>query len=380
MALKFIDGFDLYGNPLDIGSKWATLVGNVSAQTAVVRSPGVNSGALIMPGLTPIGPPAYVTVQLLEQVSTLIIGVAIYFTEAPSSNAIFLVLQTVSDADFPDVLWLSLNASSQLQISGTNPPSFAGWAGTTVLQPNIWYYVEFQAVLSSAVPANVCFVMLNGETEVVVPYGVNTSLNADNVVNAVQLGFSNGGANGTWYFDDFYVCDGSGTTNNAPLGNVFVESLLPVGDEISQWLGISGVGNQFSCVNEVPPGVEALFPGGATSVAQCVATGTVGAIDTFAMQSLSEVPLAVCGVQVAVFARGDASPGHNAPHSLSPYFTISGVGYAGPAISFPAVGDSINGYGYYVGMYQSNPATAEPWLPADIPATYFGFQLVTYVL
>lgn len=353
MALLFMDGFDLYTSQADMGTKWNAYTSYISQQTSVVRFAGTNSGALYVNQNS-----AWVT-KNVPAGSVFIVGFAFRCSNITQNASYPNWLVALYDGAAPGYqIELTLNpVSGILQITKNNTATVLA-TGTTALSANVWYYIEFQGVISSSVSANTCFVNLNGVREVTVPGSTSTQNTVNSTATQIRLGASQWD-NGLAYFDDFYLCDNTGSVNNAPLGVVRIESIVPASDGAStSWTANSGA-NQYSRVDQVPADGDTTYTGSAT----------VNQIDTFAMQALSSTPSAIFGVQLSLYARVDDAT----VHTVSPYIYFATTGYTQAALSISAGGT----YAYYTAVYAENPSTSAAWGNSDIGNTEFGFELAS---
>ena len=136
-----------------------------------------------------------------------------------------------------------------------------------------YQYLEFRAFCDSV--SGSIEIRLNGETIL-----KKTGLDLVNDSGAAGWDFlyivGRGGTNGKHYFDNIYVCDGSGSVANDFLGPILIETLLPSGSGFYSGWSPSPTAANFENVDEVPPDNDATY----------VQTTTVGTRDSYAYSDL----------------------------------------------------------------------------------------------
>lgn len=163
------------------------------------------------------------------------------------------------------------------------PGANLGTASIT-LSLDQWYYIEVRAKLGTT----------TGEFEVKVDgvqvlnlTGINTAAGGITSYRVATFALHNLGNNWiNFLYDDLYVCDTTGTTNNGFIGPLSVYSLMPTGAGSSTQLTATGAGTNWQCVNDATNN-------NATSY---VSTGITGQKDYYTFQSLPGTVTNVAGV------------------------------------------------------------------------------------
>jgi len=162
-----------------------------------------------------------------------------------------------------------------------------------VLRPGIWNYLEVKITCSNTV--GVIEVQVNGE-EVLNETGLDTNNGgATDEFDTIRLkGIDGGNDDVNTYFDDWYICDGSGSNNNDFLGPIKIESLLPDADGTYQeWNGYDNPDfsptNHFDLVNAVPL---------TNDDDKVVYTATSGDKDTYEIDDLSLINGTIFGIKL----------------------------------------------------------------------------------
>lgn len=108
-----------------------------------------------------------------------------------------------------------------------------------------WYYIELKVKCHDS----------TGEYEIKIDgvtyesdTGVNTKAGSNNYHDAVQF---EPYAYSSWYWDDYYICDGSGSNNNDFLGNQRVVAIYPGGGDVTAGFGtVVPAGSHYEAIDE----------------------------------------------------------------------------------------------------------------------------------
>jgi hypothetical protein len=155
--------------------------------------------------------------------------------------------------------------------------------------------------------------------------------------------------------DDYYLCDGTGATNNDFLGDRRVQTVFPSGAGNST--GLTPVGSSSNWENVDESTLSAVDYNYST---------TPGAKDTYVMGDLAVGTASVNAVQVVANARkSDAGS-----RSLKNVLRSGGVDYAGTA-------QALNGSGSVLKtIHAVDPATSAAWTVAAVNAAEAGVEVV----
>jgi hypothetical protein len=210
-----------------------------------------------------------------------------------------------------------------------------------------WYYLEFSATIADS--GGTVDVRLNGDTIHTFTgdtKNAGTSTNIDYVL--IQLR-----ASSAQLIDDVYILDGLGTINNAFLGEVRVQTLLPDGPGSATDLTPMGSADNWDNVDDVSP-------------SDYNYSGTSGDQDLYALSELMGGTTDVLGVQVNAVARKTDT----AARSLKTLVKSGATVTAGAEVALGAVADTI------VTTYDVNPTTSAAWEVSDIAALEAGVEVV----
>jgi hypothetical protein len=216
--------------------------------------------------------------------------------------------------------------------------------GITAALPNkaSWNYIELKAVIHSSAGA---FELRINNVTVLSATGVKTNGNAHNYASAFVLG------NG--YFDDLYICDGTGADHNDFLTDSKVQTFLPTSDGAHTAFTPSSGSDHFSRLQTND---------GDTSYVQ---SGTLNDIDTYKITP-GTITGVVQGVKIGAVVRKD----NPASRDIGLVITDGGSTIA-------VLDDNVltATYSEFTHIMPSNPVTSAPWVAADLATDEFGFKV-----
>ena len=137
---------------------------------------------------------------------------------------------------------LIVNANSTLSVVNNNTSAVLG-TSTGVVSSNAWFYVEVKYVFGSGTSGAIQVKVDN--VDFINVTGIDTAGGAASV-NTFYFQTST-----TAYYDDFYICDNTGTTNNTFLGPISVYTMVPTGNSTPLNMTASS-GLNYACVDEMP--------------------------------------------------------------------------------------------------------------------------------
>jgi hypothetical protein len=245
MALLYLDGFEEYGSYTDMfdintnitTSRWNyySILGSISiSATAKTAQTTITGKSLAIAANT--------TITLSIPTPTTVI-VGMYHQYAAFNSVIFGVAQSnqVSWTGGTTGVKVSTNAAGNFTL--TNAATSVVLATSALTYPiNAWYHLQLKYVFGAGT---------SGSLELKVDDNVILSLPG---INSTCGAASLGGvylyrSAGTGYYDDFYVCDDTGTINNDYLGPVGVYTMVPTAAGASTQFTPS-TGSNWSCVDE----------------------------------------------------------------------------------------------------------------------------------
>jgi len=223
----------------------------------------------------------------------------------------------------------------------------------TVLSTDTWYHIELVAQVSNSTTIE-CILKVDGTTVITLPTSTDTMIAGG--ITSVQLG-KLGIPASTFYFDSYYLMDQEGSTNNTFLGDCVVEAILPDGNGYNSDFDGSD-GNQvdnYLLVDEADPDDDSTY----------VEDDTVGGIDAFTYDALSETPATIFGVAVTIMAKKTTANARTIKQIARPVST----NYLGDEHTLS------ESYACYQDIWEDNPADAAAWEEADVNGAEFGVKV-----
>jgi hypothetical protein len=241
MALLWIDGFEGYGTS---GTPSLTMRGytvvNGSGYVAFGIATGRISGYSVYnsgssnPATSTFETPALTTDP------TFIVGCALSFSNTTTSSPTFSMYDNAT-------LGINVTISTtgvSVQLGATTIATYS-----TTLYASTWYYIEMKVFCHST--SGSVEVRIN-DSAVISLIGVNTKTGSDSYYNRFLISTPAQLNVNYYFFDDLYICDGSGTSANDFLGSCHVIGIFPNADtSTEQWTPSTGT-SHYALVNENP--------------------------------------------------------------------------------------------------------------------------------
>lgn len=278
MSILFIDGFDHYATA-DITKKWTAMVGAPTIGTAGRRLSGQ-----LRAGSTNV----YIS-KTLPATASWVIGFALMVEALPTTSVAVVSLLDVGSAQCD----LRVNADGTLSVT-RNGTALTGGTSVAAISAGAYYYIEWKVTISDSIAAGSCKVRISGVDAITVA----TSQDVKNTVNAyatqIRIGHQSGSI-AALNFDDLYVCDQSGSTNNDFLGDCRVDTQFPTADGATTNFVPSTGTAHYSLVDEAAP-----------NTTDYVSSSTAGDRDLYEFSDLTALTAStVYGVQVNSAASKD---------------------------------------------------------------------------
>lgn len=334
MALMMIDGFDEY---LNAPTKY---IGGTQGQNDLSGSKS-RTGIGAWHAIGPNGP--YTS---FVKRTTLILGLAVSPANPPGQALFQMNVGGVFNINAFIQAQLYINADGSVSVVNRNVP-FQATLGTSapgLVLSGVYNYIEMKVFCNPTTGS--VQVRINGAL-VLNLTNVNTDPTSQGGIDTVMLNGPTGGL--TSYYDDMYLCDNSGGTNNDFLGAVRVYTALPVSDNSPlQWTPSTGV-THFNLVNGVP----------AESQTTYVQDLSIGNVDQY-LYNVSAIPAGVqiLGVQHGLYASLDASGSGSVGSECGGTLAGSAALTTVPHIySFPR---------------DTDPVVSGPWTMANLISRQFG--------
>jgi hypothetical protein len=263
--LIFMDGFDHY-TTADLTKKWNTAGATATISSSTGRRSG---GALVSSASSGTG---FLT-KTITAGATFITGFSLSIAALPNASvSIFGLLDAgTNQCD----LRVNLDGTLSVTRNGT-----ALTSGTSVfaMSVGVSYYIEFKVTISDSISASSCKVRINGADVITVATGQDTKNTSNATASQVRLGTNNNISGGNWLFDDFYLCDSSGSTNNDFLGDVRIDTIYPTSDGNYSQFTCSTGSSHFALVDESTPNTSDYNDGAAVNDRDSYGMGNLAAL------------------------------------------------------------------------------------------------------
>jgi hypothetical protein len=342
MALRFIDGFDHYNSAiLRASTKWNCFGVPTISATGGRRS----SGALYCDGNMGVS-------KTLDNQQTWIVGFAYYCTAYGASNATLVSFYDSATTQ----CGLYINAVGNLKFYRGDKFGTALGTSANTIQLNTWNYIECKVKIANS--GGTVEVRVNGSsTGWLSLSGLDTCSNANEYANIIRLSYPD--YDSTKYYDDVYIADITGASNNDFLGDVRVDAYYPTGNgTYSQFVGSdSDSTDNYLHLDETSPDNDATY----------VQSATVGHKDTYAFGDMTHTPSAIFGVQIVPDVKKDDDGARTGRTCL-----ISG------ATESPGTAQAIStSYVMWPEIYNTDPNTSAAWTKANFNAIEAGYEIAS---
>lgn len=326
MALLFLDGFDDNGTTEFIPTTAQSAAGlsYCWASTSLTFDTTIYRTAQTAPvvGRSLRLQAASVTLASQAPLTTVYVGFA-WYTAGPGLD-LYGFNQTTHVFDFAENpynlfymgagkgLDLTYNSKGQFVAAKANGGTVLG-TSTNSFPLHTWHSIEMKYVFGSGTSGSF-ELKVNGNSEINVT-SVDTAGGAAAIMG-LMIG-SGADNNCPMYYDDFYVCDSTGTVNNNYLGDISVYTLLPTAN--SSVAMTASTGSNFSCVNTVPIGANYV----AATAANQTDLYTMTQIPTTGLSSIPGVLVkAITKKTTGAVAKVSLATNYSATTSLSTALTV----------------------------------------------------------
>lgn len=345
MALLFCDSFDHYTTQAQCLTKWNVVVNpgdfNQGAGFVTWAAQGRNgtNGMRV-----PRGDGGVRKVIPGGAKATFITGVAFRTSVYPTSNMSILSLR-----DGPTTVQVGVNIDPSGRLVVTCPAGT--YVGTHVLSLGAYNYIELKATINNTTGS--FELRLNGATELS-QVNIDTQATANASADTVAL-MQVTGVSGSFDYDDFYICDSTGTQNNDFLGDIRVTVIFPsAAGNYSQWTPL--VGLNYTDVDESSPNDDTDY----------VSSSTVGQIDTYTFTDLTTTAATIKAIQWVFYARKDDAGLRQ----------IAPVIRQGAADQVGATQTLLTTYSFIPVVFDTNPHTGAAFTLAEINGDEFGVKVI----
>ena len=303
--LLFMDGFDHYATA-DLTKKW-TSVGS----TASIGSSGRRSGGNLAVTAASTG----TVTKTLAAATSWVVGVAFQYTGSLGGNAPIIALLDAGTLQCE----LRINPDGTLSVT-RNANALTNGTSAASLSIGTFYYLEWKVTIADSIGAGSCKVRINGADVITVATGQDLKNTANTTANQVRLGPASAVNTYNGLFDDFYVCDQSGSTNNDFLGDVRIDTLYPTSDGNYTAFTPSTGSSHFALVDEATPNTTDYNDGAAVNDRDSYGMGNLSALTSqtvYGVQVNAAIVKDDAGAKsAATFVRSSSTDGDGASVAL----------------------------------------------------------------
>ena len=340
MALLWYDGFEHYADDQDhFDRRYAAVTANYSSKSGRLfgNAAQLSSGAFETPSL--------------GLSDTMVIGMAIKVPSNPGSGT----------GRTPVAFLRGGTEQIRLEFVGSAGHfNFAVKRGATTLATTvgdysygIWHYFEFKVNFHTSTGS---YELRHNEVTQVSGSGVNTAESGSNQADQWRYNFTTTGPD----YDDLYLLDTTGSTNNDFLGDTQIEAITVSADGAQNDWTAQEAGTNAQMVDD---------PGAPDDGTNVILSNTATDIDVFNMTNLVNTLGTVHAVGVQIQARVDAS----GSRTLRSKFH-DGTSTFGNGAQFTV---SSTSFAEFVTIMETNPVTASAWAVSEIDAGQYGVEVVT---
>lgn len=222
-----------------------------------------------------------------------------------------------------------------------------------VISAGSYFYIELKAKIDDS--TGTYDVQVNGGN-VLTGTGADTRNAGNATADTVRIGINlvAGNFSSTLDFDDLYICDGQGSTNNTFLGDVRVDAYLPAGAGNSTQLTASA-GSNYQCVDDSTPNGDTDY----------VQSATTSQKDTYDFTNMSHTPSTIFGVQILMSAKKDDA----GTRSIAAVTRSAGSDTDGTTQALST------SYVYYREIRETDPNGPAAWTKTSFNAAEFGVKV-----
>ena len=348
MALLWCDGFDHYGTSTTkmLDGVWAEVGGAVSLSSV---NPRTGSLSIKQSG----GTPSTKLRRVFGGAKTTVgMGAAFYFSALPSGNDGTNLFQFCDTAN-NEQLTIGLQSTGTVAAWRRRPSggTLLGTSASPVVVASAYQHIEAVVFFSDTV--GTVEVRVNGVT-VLSLSGIDTVYTANVEASQAYIGGNIPGEslnNPDMYIDDVFCYDNTSSYNHTFIGDRRVLTLFPnANTATADWTAV-GTATGYECIDEASPNDDTDY----------ITAATTGLVSQFGLQNLPGGISVVNAVVMVERARKTEAGVANTQVSI----------VSGASTSNGADKPLTEVYTYRQDVFQTDPASAAPFTPAEVDALQF---------
>lgn len=279
---------------------------------------------------------------------TLVAGAA--FQRNTSTNTTTILRFRDSGSATQINILLNSDGSISIQRGSTTVATSVNGGSTPAISIGTYNYVEGKATIDNT--SGYVEVRINGVVYVTFSGDTQATANTD----VKEIVFTNSANAGDLYYDDIYICNTSGTTNNNFLGDIRVECVFASATgTYAQWT-TTGSSINFQNIDENSP-----------NTTDYNYSSTPGQADTFNFNDLAITSGQLFGIQRFLFARKDDA----GSRFIAPIYRRNSIDVTGTVLS---LGDTFT---YYRDILELDPSITGTWTISNFNASEWGYEMIS---
>lgn len=333
MSLIFFDGFEGYATA-DITKEWTSIIGLPAISSTEGRR---STGGLLAPNASSAA--TNISKTIPASMGSFVVGFSFKCSTLPQMNVTILRLLDAG------TLQLEIRLNTDGTLSVTRNGSVLGTSSVSISSGSHFYF-ELKATIHDTLGSYE--LRLDG-VSILSATGVDTKNTTNASINQISLGTSGTSlTNVVFTFDDMYVLDTEGSSNNDFLGDVRIDAIRPTSNGYwLQWSASSGT-DHAALVDDVTP-----------NTTDYVSTASVGNKDSFVMSNPpSLASQSIYAVRVKVAALKDDAGSRSIKVGVRSGTTES------VSAALPLSTSQV----YYSNIHETDPATGGAWTQAAVSA------------
>ncbi len=342
MALRWIEGFEGFG-----ALTGASLTTEIDKKyDAISLSPALQAGRGSGSSLGIGSTQSHYIVKTFDDQATWIIGFAFHTPASFSGTSRPMI--TLLDGGSSGTIQMQLrlfNDGLLIDRNGTALDTIP-----TLFVTQTWYYIEFKVKIDNT--TGMYEVKVNESTVGTPGSSADTQYTANAFADSVKIWNTEGSP---WY-DDMYILDGTGGANDDFLGEMKVEILLPESDSLSADWSLSTGSDHYALVDENPADEDTTY----------VYSTTTDEIDLFNFADTGATLQSILGVQINTQARISAAG------SIDMYMPVSSGSTVSNGSTFTVSDTDYKIFGRAIGL---DPDISAAWVSEAVDAALFGVKI-----
>jgi hypothetical protein len=342
MALLHIEGFDGLSEPEERYSIYEQTLNTCTIDAGRISGKALNVGSYLSFCRFPVESPTNV----------LYLGMAI---KVPASNSTHGNNAPVIFFDEVGAEQCRINFPSGFPRVARGTFTFLGTGTIPVIFDN-WHYLEIKATISNSVSTDDFIIRIDGQESLNLSSGdTQGSASSSNIATMELRG---GYISESYYYDDLYVLDTTGSINNTFLGDVRVSPIYPnaVGSS-TEFTPSDGTSDNYTLVNDATADDSTTY----------VESKTIGHTDLYNHEDTPATANQIFGVSV----HGKVKKSGAGNKTFDLVCQSDGTQSNGDAKS-----PTVDWFGYSQ-VFETDPATGTSWDSTGLDAAQFGVEVAS---